>query len=149
MDTHVPPLYNLPPELAHHVFKHLSKREKQQFALCCKHAHLCALAAIRSLILGHKCLSSGNSGKLKTVRHKHAVPIMVGQQNVSLALTRSVLAPSCPADEVLHQRHPAATHHGRTNQTVGHPAGAQPTSPPSFGLPALGALGGCVCAVGV
>lgn len=68
MDSTVPALYNLPPELAHHVLRHLSKREKQQFALCSKHTYLCALAAVRSLVLGHKCLSAGNSGKLKLVR---------------------------------------------------------------------------------
>jgi hypothetical protein len=68
MDGQVPAVYNLPPELAHHVFKHLSKRDKQQFALCCKHTCLCALAAVKSVVLSHKCLAQGKPLKLKMVR---------------------------------------------------------------------------------
>lgn len=68
MDSQIPAVYSLPPELAHHVFRHLSKRDKQQFALCCKHTYLCALAAVKSIVLSHKCLAQGKSMKLKTVR---------------------------------------------------------------------------------
>jgi hypothetical protein len=66
-----PALLSLPAELAHHVLRHLSKRDKQQFALCCKHTYLCALAAVRTLVLSHKCLrtreSASKPAKLKMV----------------------------------------------------------------------------------
>lgn len=73
MDGHssqpVPPaLFSLPPELAHHVLQYLSKRDKQQFALSCKHPSVCALASIRSLVLSHKVLAHCKSLKLKAVR---------------------------------------------------------------------------------
>lgn len=68
MDAQLPAVYNLPPELAHHVLRHLGKRDKQHFALCCKHTYLCALAAVKALVLSHKCLTQGKSWKFKTVR---------------------------------------------------------------------------------
>lgn len=73
MDGHssqqvLPALVILPPELAHHVLRHLSKRDKQHFALSCKHASVCALASIRSLVLSHKLLAHCKHLKLKTVR---------------------------------------------------------------------------------
>lgn len=78
MDGHssqqVPPaLFSLSPELAHHVLQYLSKRDKQQFSLSCKHASVCALASIRSLVLSHKVLAHRKALKLKTVRRSYPV----------------------------------------------------------------------------
>jgi hypothetical protein len=67
MDTQHAAIYSLPPELSHHILKHLCKLDKQQFSICCKHMYVCVLAAIRSLILSHKCLASGKTTRLKTV----------------------------------------------------------------------------------
>lgn len=59
---------SLPPELAHHVLRHLCKWEKQQFVLVCKHTLLCGLSSIKSLVLCHKCLcATGKPQKLRTV----------------------------------------------------------------------------------
>ena len=68
MEPQIPAVYSLPPELSHHVLRHLSKRDKQQFALCCKHTYLCALAAVKSLLLTHRCLTTSKPLKMKTVR---------------------------------------------------------------------------------
>lgn len=50
------------------MLQYLSKRDKQQFSLSCKHASVCALASIRSLVLSHKVLAHCKALKLKTVR---------------------------------------------------------------------------------
>jgi hypothetical protein len=81
MDAASPPppaLLSLLPELAQHVLKHLSRRDKQAFCLACRHANVCALAAVHALVLSHKALaglrppepthtSSKPSSKLKMV----------------------------------------------------------------------------------
>jgi hypothetical protein len=81
------PLLTLPPGLAHHVLRHLTKRDVQQFAGCCRHAGACALAAVRSLTLTHKCLSSAKGDRLRTVSLR-AVCGRVG-------LMRTALTPPC------------------------------------------------------
>jgi hypothetical protein len=48
------------------TMSHLSKHDKQQFSLSCKHARLLAVAAIMQLNLGHKWYSSTRSLRATT-----------------------------------------------------------------------------------
>lgn len=91
-------VYSLAPGLTQHVFRHLSKWDKQQFALCCKHTYLCSLAAVTSLVLSHKCLlvAGRTTPRLKTVcaDRKHAAT-GVCWPPVALMLTRVVVVCGC------------------------------------------------------